>query len=136
MIDLSGISSARIEAGDLEKFSGAVRRADFVILKTGWGKYWGTEEYFGDYPVLTPDAAKWLSCFKLKGIGVDAISVDCIDSPDLPVHRILLKNNMVIIENLANLDSVPGNSFTLCALPLRTMGADGSPVRAIAFIDS
>ena len=43
----------------------------------------------------------------LKGVGLDAISVDPVESHDLPVHRILLGSGMVIVENLANLDSLP-----------------------------
>ena len=49
-------------------------------------------------------------------------------------HRIL-KNNLVIIENLCNLDSVGDQLFTFCALPLKYENSDGASVRAIAILD-
>ena len=42
---------------------------------------------------------------------------------------------MLIIENLTNLDAIPGDEFELIATPLAIGGRDGSPVRAIAVVD-
>jgi arylformamidase len=108
---------------------------DFIVLYTGWSKYWGQEKYYTGFPVLTPQAVQWVSRLKLKGIGVDTISVDSAESTTFPVHKTLLGRNMLVIENLNNLDRVKQNVFTLCCFPLKIYKADGSPVRAAAIID-
>ena len=51
------------------------------------------------------------------------------------VHRILAGNNILIVENLANLNKIKSNSFHLITSPLKLKNATGSPIRAMAFID-
>jgi kynurenine formamidase len=41
---------------------------------------------------------------------------------------------VLIVENLTNLDAIPGDAFELVATPLKVLGRDGSPVRAIAIV--
>lgn len=121
----------KIEISHLEKYSERLNDADFIILHTGWYKKWNTPEYKRNFPVLTEEAAEWLMKFNLKGIGLDTISIDSIESTDLPVHRIILGNELIIIENLTNLESLPEEDFTFSCFPLRIVDADGSPTRAI-----
>ena len=78
------------------------------------------------------EAAEWLSGLGLKGVGLDTISADNPDSQTFPVHKALLSNEVVIIENLMNLEKSPDRWFTFSCLPLRFEKADGSPVRAVA----
>lgn len=68
----------------------------------------------------------------LKGIAIDAISIDPVDNAALPAHHILLGADILVIENLANLDSIENEEFHFICLPLKINGADGSPARAIA----
>jgi len=63
-------------------------------------------------------------------IGTDAASVDRADSKDLPSHRTALRHDVRLLENLV-LDHVPEGDYELIALPLRIVGADASPVRAV-----
>jgi len=108
-------------------------RAEFILFHTGWDRYWGKEEYFGDYPYIDGEVADYLIGTKKKGVGLDVIGLDPIADEFLTLHRKLLeKNEIVIIENLTNLGAVGGELFTFCALPLKYEDADGSPVRAIA----
>lgn len=103
---------------------------DFVLLKTGWDKKWGHEDYFKGFPALSESAAEYLASLHLKGLGVDCISVDLMTSKSYEIHKILLEKDMVMIENLTNLDQLSG-VFTLQVLPLKIENADGSPIRAI-----
>lgn len=135
VLDFTGIHRPAIGPADMEPHRQAVERNDFVILYTGWSRLWGRTEYFEGYPVLSPKGAEWISGFKLKGLGVDAISVDAVGEAEFPVHKILLRRNIIVIENLTNLDELPGKHFTFCCLPLKIEGADGSPVRAVAITD-
>lgn len=131
-LDFKGHTGGKICAKDLEKHSPAVKGADFVILKTGWNRYWGRDEYFSGFPVLSPEGAEWISGLGIKGLGVDCISVDAVESAGFPVHQILLGKGIIIVENLANLDALPEKPFIFCCFPLKIAGADGSPVRAVA----
>ncbi len=107
---------------------------DFVLFYTGFAAYWGKEGYFTDYPVLSEEAAKYLVDLGLKGIGLDAISPDVIDSEDFPIHHILLSAGLIIVENLTNLNQILDQTFTLAVFPLKVEQADGMPVRAVAIV--
>lgn len=108
-------------------------RAEFLLFRTGWDRYWGKEEYFGEYPYIDDEVAAYIIEGKKKGVGLDVIGLDPISDENLTLHKKLLRENeIVIIENLTNLDKLGNGLFTLCALPLRYENADGSPIRAIA----
>ncbi|WP_313019444.1 cyclase family protein [Acetoanaerobium noterae] len=133
LIDVTEVSD-NITLPDLIDYERFIENSDFVIFYTGWSKYWGSDQYFDNFPVLEHDAAKWLSNFKLKGIGIDAISIDAVDTVDFDNHYVFLNQNFIIIENLTNLSEIPEKQFTFSALPLKTFDADGSPTRAIAML--
>ena len=108
-----------IEKETLLPLEGRLKKVDFVLLYSGWSKFWGSEAYFRDYPVLSEEAVVWISRYDLKGIGVDMISVDRVESPDMKNHHVLFEHEMIIIENLTNLDSIINKKFTFSCLPLK-----------------
>ena len=108
--------------------------AEFVLFRTGFDQYWGTEQYFHNFPILHFDSASHLVSLGIKGVGFDTCSADSIDSVNYPVHQLLLKNNMVIVENLCGLSNLPAGVFYFSCFPLKIAGGDGSPVRAVAYI--
>lgn len=123
-----------VELTDLLIFEPSIAKSEFVLLHTGWSRYWGRPEYFMDYPVLSAAAVAWLSAFPLKGIGVDMASVDPVADRSLANHRALLARNILIIENLTNLAALPKDGFIFNCLPIKIADADGAPVRAAAFL--
>jgi len=135
VLDVSAVKGRHVEIGDIEEQEARLRAVDFALIHSGWARHWGHAGYFAGYPVLSPDAARWLARFDLKGVGVDTISVDEVDSTALAVHRVFFARGMVIVENLACLEMVIGMDFTFSCLPLKIADADGSPVRAVAVID-
>jgi kynurenine formamidase len=110
----------------------ALRCAEFVLLYTGFERKWGSEEFYGNFPVLSGDAARYLVSQGLKGVGTDALSVDPVNDKELPAHRTLLGGGLVILENLCLKKIVGRSDVMLFALPLKYDNADGAPVRAIA----
>ncbi len=133
IVDVKGMDS--IEIDTLMKYEKDIDEADFVLFSCGWEDYWGKKEYYSNFPALTEEAARWLSSKDLKGIGIDAISLDRMEDEHLPVHKLLLEKEFIFIENLKNLEELVGRAFTLSCLPLRFEGADGAPVRAVALLD-
>jgi arylformamidase len=100
-----------------------------VIFWTGWSSRWGQVGYFEEYPVLGEATASWLVDRGVCLVGMDTPSPD---RDPHPIHYMLLAENMVIVENLTNLDSINREVFDLIVLPLPLKGLEASPVRAVA----
>ncbi|MDW7674085.1 MAG: cyclase family protein [Bacillota bacterium] len=134
VVDCSNLApGSNITADHLSAIEG-IELVDFILFYTGWDKKWGSEEYFESYPTLSACAATKIVDMKLKGVGVDAISVEPADMAELKIHQILLGNNILIIENLTMLDQLVGSKFAFSCYPLKIAAADGSPIRAVAEI--
>lgn len=131
VLDVRNCAGGVIGLGELQAQKELLAQADFVLFWTGWSRYWGQEQYLRQYPILTEEAASYLGKCQLKGVGIDAISFDAIDSKAFEIHQQLLAQELVLIENLTRLEEVQrGANFF--ALPLPLSEADGSPVRAFA----
>jgi len=99
-----------------------------LLLRTGRSVATGT--FPEDWPALSEAGARWL---RERGVvlwGVDAPSVDRRHSKTLPVHHTLLGTGAFVLENLDLRPIEPGD-WELVALPLRVIGADAAPVRAM-----
>ena len=83
-----------------------------------------------DFAAFAPEAVSMLHDRGVRLIGIDTPSVDPFESKELPAHRRFLEHGMAILEGLA-LDGVPEGIYELIALPLRLVGFDASPVRAV-----
>ena len=124
----------------LQAYEEKIAQVDFILFFTGWQYKWKTEGYFENCPTPSIEAAKWLTKFKLKGVGFDAFSVDKIGAAEkityenLPNHFILLEKEILLIENLTNLDKLPNEPFLFQCFPLYLENVDGSPIRAVASI--
>jgi kynurenine formamidase len=105
-----------------------------VLLRTGWEEKWSTDDYQRN-PGLSKEAAEYIVRRKVKAVGIDAPSIDPGDSKDFPAHVTLLKEGVVIYENLRNLESVGEAEFTFVGLPLGIEKGSASPVRAIAVLE-
>ena len=134
LLNCANTRSHTIGIEELEPDQDTIRQVAFLLIHTGWSQHWGTDKYFAGYPVLSLEAAEWLGRFGLRGLGVDTISVDEADAQDFLVHKALLRNDTIIIENLTNLERLPRDQFILSCFPLSFADADGSPVRAVALI--
>lgn len=103
-------------------------RAERVLFATG--TYPDPKRFNEDFAALEPDLVDHLRDRGVRLVGIDTPSVDLFASKDLPAHRRCLANDMAILEGLV-LDGVPEGLYELIALPLRLVGFDASPVRAV-----
>jgi arylformamidase len=120
-----------IDANHLARFEPRLRSTARVVFNTGWHHRWGADDYFTAHPVITGAAARFLVDCGVTLVGVDTPSVD---RDPFEAHLALLGHDVLIVENLTNLDAIPGDVFHLVALPLAIIGRDGSPVRAAAIV--
>lgn len=104
---------------------------DALLLLTGQYQHWGTPAYFGPFPVLSDDGAAFVAEKGYTMVLVDAPSVDPVTTETYPVHRRLLQEPMLIVENLAYRPDLP-ETFQVIALPLKIQKSNGSPARIIA----
>lgn len=135
LLNFESSNETTIELLSLLVHEKEIKQVDFLLLYTGWSKYWGTATYFSGYTTLTVEAAQWLSGLQLKGVGLDTISADVSDTEDYPVHKKLLGKDIVIVENLTHLHLLPQTNFTFACFPMKFEHADGSPVRAVAMYE-
>jgi arylformamidase len=103
-------------------------RAERVLLATG--TFPDPETFNEDFAALAPELVEYLHRMGVKLVGIDTPSVDLFTSKDLPSHQTFLRYDMAILEGLV-LKDVPEGKYELIALPLRLVGFDASPVRAI-----
>jgi kynurenine formamidase len=110
-------------------------RGDAAVLWTGWERKAGRPSYLLDNPGLTPDGARALHRWGAPLVGIDTANLDHPDAARLEAHEILLRDEVFVLENLANLGAIRAERFLLVALPLPLRGATGSPVRAVALVN-
>ena len=117
---------------DFERKNGTIRPNMAVVFETEWSKCIAKKDYFTKNPGLSATAARYLLKKKVSLVGIDSPSIDIGKDSKFPVHHILLKGGVLILENLCNLVKIPRPYFRLIVLPLKLRGATGSPVRAVA----
>ncbi|MBI5851252.1 MAG: arylformamidase [Planctomycetes bacterium] len=105
-----------------------LRGAERVLLKTR-DRHDHTV-FVPAFTALGPDAARRLAQAGVKLVGLDTPSMDHATSKELAAHHVLFTGGVAILENL-DLSAVPPGDYELIALPLRIVGGDSSPVRAI-----
>lgn len=119
-----------------ESTNGEIAQNSFVIVHTGWSKYWNNPEKYHNnllFPSVSVEAAEYLLSKNISGLGIDTLSPDIGDS-DFGVHRILLGANKFIIENIAQADLMPVAGADVLILPLKIKGGTEAPVRLVGVL--
>jgi arylformamidase len=101
-----------------------------VLLKTRNSQRWSRGHFFEDYVYLSEEAAQYLEEREVKAVGIDALSIEGFRVEGFPVHRTLLGHDIGIIEGLDLSSAEPGRYWFDC-FPLRIVGGDGAPARAV-----
>ncbi len=83
-----------------------------------------------DFSFVAVDAARVLAEARTLLFGLDTPSVDPMESKTLEAHHILAEAGVRWIENLELSHVTPGR-YELIALPLKIVGGDAAPVRAV-----
>ena len=113
-----------LEALSADALAGVER----VLLRTDPGHDHKT--FDPGFVSLGEEAAKAVAAAGVKLVGIDTPSIDHATDQDLGGHHALYEGGVAILENL-DLSDVPEGDYELIALPLRIVGCDSSPVRAV-----
>lgn len=142
IVDLTnkGDEDRAITKADLGKVATSIREGDIVLLKTGYGDKFPSEEmqsegYMAKSPYLTHKAVEWLIEKRIKLLGIDFWSIE-----EFPIdprigesrHIMLFEHEIPLIHSLVNLTRLKAERVFFVALPLPISGLDSSPVRAVA----
>ncbi|MGH3500038.1 MAG: cyclase family protein [Nocardioidaceae bacterium] len=142
--DLSGLALERcanlpavVVKGDgpigAAAFAGTTVTGCAVLLRTGWDRNWGTEQY-GDpvHPHLTEDGARALADRGAALVGIDSVNIDDTTMGERPAHTVLLAAGIPVVEHLTNLAALPASGARFTAVPPAVRGLATFPVRAFA----
>ncbi|HNO78836.1 MAG TPA: cyclase family protein [Phycisphaerae bacterium] len=124
VLHVSAAPDTRIGVDVLPEKLGAPR------LLIASGTYPDPNQFNQNFAALKPGFVEEISRRGVRLVGVDTPSVDLFSSRDLPAHQACLQNGVSILEGL-RLADVPDGLYELIALPLKLVGFDASPVRAI-----
>ena len=108
--------------------SAALTGVERVLLRTR-AEHDATE-FDPEFTALGAAAARSLVDAGVRLVGIDTPSMDHSASTDLSAHRVLATGGLCLLENL-DLTSVPAGDYELIALPLKIVGGDAAPVRAV-----
>lgn len=92
----------------------------------------GIDNLFNDVPVLDENLVDFLITKKPKMLLLD------IPTPDkfpYPIHKKILENDILIVENVCNMKLLIDKKFKVYAIPLNFEEFDGSPCRVFAEVE-
>ena len=135
IIDFSNLKEKECVTAEMLK---SLNISEKIIFKFGWGKYYGSDKFYVNYPYFSKEAANYLVSKGVEMLGHDTPSPDASykknNQEDSPIHKILLANDVVLVEYIANLEQVKNyEGWNILVCPLKIDGADGSPARVLIY---
>jgi len=127
VLDRRGLETIDLTGADLRGLSGHA-----VLVRTDHSEHFDTDRYFQAHPHLSATSAEALVAAGVSCVGIDSLNIDGTATGDRPVHSILLKAGIPIVEHLTNLAALPERGFAFTAVPPKIEGAGTFTVRAFA----
>lgn len=136
----------RLGAKDIAEWEtahGQIPEGAIVFLNTGWSRYWTNYPRYKNqdatgrmhFPGFSEEAARWLvTQRKVRGIGIDTLSMDYGLSKDFIVHHVINGAGRYGLENVAHLDKLPAKGFYVSVAPVKIKSGSGGPVRLMAIL--
>lgn len=124
-------SNSLILDSDLEPYDRLIANGDIVLFYTKTTEFWYTNLPPRNV-YLDKSGAEWLVSKKINCVGIDSLTIEGPTSKGI-VHRILLSNDIMIIEGLSsNIKKLVGKKIFLVCAPIKLRGLDGAPARVFA----
>lgn len=123
-------NSSKITAEELERYD--LKQGERILCRTANSlRDWAAEPFTSNFVSLEVEAARFAASRRIGLIGVDYLSVGPYGGEDgAEIHRFLLGAGIWIIEGL-DLRAVEIGHYELICLPMKILGAEGAPARAI-----
>jgi arylformamidase len=75
-----------------------VKGAARVLFKTRSSSFWAEDRFREDFTFITPEAARAMVAAHVRLVGIDYLSVEVFKSANHETHRVLLADNVIILE--------------------------------------
>ena len=121
----------KITMEDVKPYDASIQPGTIVLFNTNWYKKRGTEEFF-DHPYVSEEVARYLVDKGVRFLCIDTINADETGGTEFPVHDLFSEKRLMIGENWAYFDQIDFENVYVAAFPMKIVGTDGSPVRAVA----
>ena len=126
------VSGGEIRLDDV-KHQVEIESGDLVFFRTDWSEFVGTMKYY-DHPELSLEVVQWLVSKNINAVGIDALGLGR-GRRHGEYDRLLARNNIFVIENLANLSAIPKKKFNTYCFPLKIENTDAIPARVVVETD-
>jgi len=108
-----------------------IRKGERILFKTQNSRSaWKSKKFVKDFVHIRCDAAELLAQRGVRTVGVDYLSVGGYMRDGVETHQAMLGAGMWLIEGL-DLSKVKPGKVELICLPLKLVGCEGAPARAI-----
>ena len=108
-----------------------IRRGERVLFKTDNSfRVWKLCDFVEDYVYISSKAAKYLVSRGVKSVGIDYLSIGEFGMDGVAAHQAFLNHGVWLIEGL-DLSAVSPGTYELICLPLKLIGCEASPARAM-----
>ena len=139
LANVDGLVVRSVDAGEraipVSTLAGLDVSGKAVLFHTGWDRRWRTEAYSdGTHPFLTAETAEYLARSDAALVGIDSYNIDDTKDGNRPVHSILLRRGIPIVEHLCGLGELPDQDFKFFAVPVKVKGFGTFPVRAFGIV--
>lgn len=128
-----------ITADALAAAGPAPQGGDAALIWTGWASHWNQPDYASSHPFLTADAAQWLIDHGVRVVGMDTaglmdprIDLAPGQRDEAIVDLMFMEAGISYVAALVNVDAIREARPLFVAMPLKLVGLDGAPVRAVA----
>lgn len=121
----------KITMEDVLPYDEKIKDGTIVLFNTNWYKKRGTEEFFR-HPYVAGEVAEYLVNKGVRFLCIDTINADQTGGTEFPVHDLFSEKRLMIGENWAYFDQIDFDNVVVAAFPMKIVGTDGSPVRAVA----
>lgn len=103
-----------------------IEKGDFVLFKT---KNSFVETFIDEFIYVDMEAAQYLEKLQVKGVGIDGLGIERAQTGH-PTHKVLLENDIIIIEGL-RLKKIKEGTYDMICLPLKITGVEANPARVV-----
>ena len=108
-----------------------INRGERILFKTrNSTASWKSDAFDEEFVYISKEAARYLAELEIQTVGIDYLSVGGFKCDGLDTHQALLGAGIWIIEGL-NLAKVKPGTYDLICLPLKVIGIEGAPARAV-----
>jgi len=125
VLDVTGQNEIQVDLSEVQK-------GDIVFFLTGHSSKVYEKDYFENNPVITERTARDLIEKEINIVGLDSFTPD--NEPYL-IHKMFLRADILVVENLVNLEKLAGKRFRCFILPLNIKDGDGAPCRVAGIVD-